>query len=174
MGTSASREPYKKVKIGDRVAWRASPKITGTVKEIYLTAHPFYVLWDKGTDDWYKGEDLVLLEPELKRDGWAMSDILVCRRVEDNPAVSLPLAECKVCRARVFVEGGVEQPEQKVCIHCAAKSHANLVLFVELPPDEYGHRSTAVTLQQVYEKDDGQWHKSGVWHNQKWVLARQE
>lgn len=56
------RTVWQEVKIGDRVAWRAKPDLHGTITKIFLTAHPFYVKWDKGTDDWYKGEDLVLLE----------------------------------------------------------------------------------------------------------------
>ncbi len=49
---------WKKVKVGDRVSWFAKPELLGTIKEIYLTEHPFYVVWDNGNDDWYKGEDL--------------------------------------------------------------------------------------------------------------------
>ncbi len=100
-----------------------------------------------------------------------MSDVIVCRRVEDTPGLEAQ-ADCADCGAKVWVEGGVEQPEKKVCIHCAYKTTPDLVLFVELPPDEYGNRSMAKSLREIYEKAD--WHKTGRWHNQKWVLARQE
>lgn len=165
---------WKKVKVGDRVGWFAHPETTGTITAIYLTEHPFYVVWDKGNDDWYKGEDLVFLEPVKKKGEFKMADILVCRRVEDNPGITMPLDECSKCRAKVFVEGEPNQPEKKVCIHCAVTEYPQTVLFVELPPDEFGARSLAVGIQEVYAKDNGQWHKGGVWHNQKWVLARQE
>lgn len=52
----------KKVEKGSRVYWRANPKRTGTIKEFFLTENPFYVLWDNGNDDWYKGSDLRLIE----------------------------------------------------------------------------------------------------------------
>ncbi len=58
----SSLRPWQKVKVGDRVSWHANPERVGTIKEIYLTEHPFYVVWDNGKDDWYKGEWLVLLE----------------------------------------------------------------------------------------------------------------
>ena len=56
------KETMKKIEKGDRVSWFSNPSLKGTVKEIYLTANPFYVVWDKGTDDWYKGEDLRKVE----------------------------------------------------------------------------------------------------------------
>lgn len=49
-----------KVAVGDRVRWFASDK-QGVVKEIYLSEFPFYVLWDDGKDDWYRGTQLVKL-----------------------------------------------------------------------------------------------------------------
>lgn len=52
----------KIVQIGDRVRLAICDRWIGTIKQIYLTDHPFYVLWDDGKDDWYKGSALVLLE----------------------------------------------------------------------------------------------------------------
>jgi hypothetical protein len=54
----------EKVRVGDRVSWFANPDRHGTVKGIYLTDHPFWVFWDNGTDDWYKGSNLRKLPPE--------------------------------------------------------------------------------------------------------------
>ncbi|RJQ26723.1 hypothetical protein C4577_02945 [Candidatus Parcubacteria bacterium] len=51
----------QEIKVGDRVSWFANPDTVGTVKQIFLTDHPFWVFWDKGTDDWYSGKDLRLL-----------------------------------------------------------------------------------------------------------------
>lgn len=53
------------VQVGDRVSWHASPELVGTIARILLGDHPFYVLWDNGRDDWYKGEWLVLVERPL-------------------------------------------------------------------------------------------------------------
>jgi len=58
------REMHQSVKIGDRVGWRYKPDFKGTIKEIFLDVNPFYVVWDKGTDDWYQGVDLILLKNE--------------------------------------------------------------------------------------------------------------
>lgn len=102
------------------------------------------------------------------------NDLLVCRRVEDTQGVQDKEAECVSCKAKVYVEGGADQPESKICIHCAAKDHPSLVLFVELRPDEFGARSIPKTVREVYEADGGKWHKHGVWHNQKWVFERME
>ncbi|MGH7175390.1 MAG: hypothetical protein ACREGR_03475, partial [Minisyncoccia bacterium] len=52
---------------GDRVSWFANPATKGTIKDIFLTEHPFWVFWDKGTDDWYKGSDLRLINNEDER-----------------------------------------------------------------------------------------------------------
>jgi hypothetical protein len=43
------------IRVGDRVYWYANPNLFGTIKQIYLDKHPFYVVWDKGTEDRYKG-----------------------------------------------------------------------------------------------------------------------
>ncbi len=104
-----------------------------------------------------------------------MDEIFVCRRVSDNAAFAAASAQdnCDTCGEPVFVEKGLGEG-RKVCIHCAVKSHRQLCLFVELPPDEFGHSSLAKGITEVYAKDDGEWHKHGLWHNQKWVLARQE
>ena len=103
--------------------------------------------------------------------------IAVCRRDEDTEydrRFDGTISECQQCQKEILVEKGLESEEVKICIHCAAKYNPEIVLFVELPPDEYGCRSIAVGLKEVYEKDNFEWHKNGVWHNQKWVLARQE
>jgi hypothetical protein len=52
------------IHIGDRVAWHRNPDTKGTVREIFLSKYPFYVVWDKGKDDWYQGEDLIRLEDQ--------------------------------------------------------------------------------------------------------------
>lgn len=54
---------WKEIKVGDRVQFR-NTNVLGTILKIFLTEHPFYVQWDKGTEDWYKGEDLKKLNPE--------------------------------------------------------------------------------------------------------------
>jgi hypothetical protein len=48
----------QKVNIGDRVSWFSNTDLRGTVKGIFLTEYPFYIIWDNGKDDWYKGSDL--------------------------------------------------------------------------------------------------------------------
>lgn len=107
---------------------------------------------------------------------------IICRRVEDfptdrdianynggNPTTE---ANCEKCSKPVFVENGLEEnPDPLICIHCA---DSNAVIFVELPPDEFGCRSLSVTVAQVREKDEGEWHKHGIWHDQRWVLQNQE
>ena len=52
----------QEIKIGDRVSWFCKPELTGVVKQIFLTDHPFWVFWDNGKDDWYKGSDLRKIE----------------------------------------------------------------------------------------------------------------
>lgn len=101
-------------------------------------------------------------------------DIAVCRRVEDtHPSWTGDRSECFICGKRIIVEeGGMN--DEKLCIHCAIVKYPDLVLFVELPPDEFGNRSMAKGIQEVFAAKDGEWHKDGVWHNQKWILARQD
>lgn len=48
----------EEIEIEDRVAWLSDPELVGTVKGIYLSDHPFYVVWDDGRDDWYRGSNL--------------------------------------------------------------------------------------------------------------------
>jgi hypothetical protein len=52
------------VKAGDRVAWRNNPSVTGIIREIRLSDHPFLVCWETGYDDSYKGNDLLVLKPD--------------------------------------------------------------------------------------------------------------
>lgn len=62
------KSPNGSIKIGDRVYFKANPKITGTIKGFYLSEYTIYVKWDKGTDDWYKPEDLTLIIlPKINR-----------------------------------------------------------------------------------------------------------
>ncbi len=98
----------------------------------------------------------------------------ICRRVVDCPEMPGTRDVCQSCMAEVIVEEGLENNDQKLCIYCAAQSQPESVLFVELPPDEFGHRSMAKGIQEVLGARNGEWHKTGVWHDPKWVLARQE
>lgn len=98
--------------------------------------------------------------------------IAVCRRVEDHPEVESdwpypPITKdvCAKCQKEVFVEDGVEGEKQ--CIYCAPD---NSILFVDMPPDEYGGRSISVSVKEVREQDNGEWHKTGLWHDQQWAL----
>ena len=97
--------------------------------------------------------------------------IVVCRLAEETPAVmwaDFIETECSVCHRNALMEHNCEG--KAVCIHCAFQSTTGHSLFVELPPDEWGHRSQAVSIAQVLAKDDGKWHKTGVWHDQQAVL----
>ena len=101
-------------------------------------------------------------------------DLAICRRVEDtHQSWTGERSQCDTCDKPVIVENGMTD-HVKRCIHCAAITNPDMVLFVELPPDEFGNRSMAKVLKEVFEASNGQWHKDGVWHNQKWILDRQE
>ena len=93
--------------------------------------------------------------------------VAVSHRVEDSPKQKLPQTPCTKCGNLVYVEGGPEGIV--VCIHCA---DPNEVVFVELPPDEYGRRSMAKSVAEVLAKGD--WHKEGTWHSQQWALSNIE
>jgi hypothetical protein len=75
---------------------------------------------------------------------------------------------------QICVEPGLENENPKICIHCCVVHHPNTVLFVDLPPDDFGPRSLAKSIHQVYHKDNGDWHKHGAWHDQRITLARQQ
>jgi hypothetical protein len=51
------------VKVGDRVYFKANPKVMGTIAGFYFNEYSIYVEWDNGNDDWYKISDLVLIIP---------------------------------------------------------------------------------------------------------------
>lgn len=101
--------------------------------------------------------------------------MIVCRRVEDTPAnFRGVLDNCSKCLKAIFVERGVEEEKDaRICIHCCAQEHPDTTVFVELPPDEFGCRSIPVTAKEMFEADSGEWHKSGMWHDAKYVLAHQ-
>lgn len=48
----------QRITVGGRVAWFADHKLCGTIQRICLTSYPFYVVWDSGRDDWYRGDQL--------------------------------------------------------------------------------------------------------------------
>ena len=93
---------------------------------------------------------------------------LVCRRVEDTDGTgTAPRGACPECGKEIYIAG---EPEPNICIHCVVKTQPGLVLFVALPPDEFGGRSLAKSVAEVYARDGGEWHKHGIWYNQKDVL----
>jgi hypothetical protein len=103
--------------------------------------------------------------------------MIVCRLVEDteNPGLKGVEDTCSECGLPVYVESGIEnEPDERVCLRCCVKNHPNSVLFAERPPDEYGRSSISVTAEQVLANQNGEWHKNGVWHDQKWVLKNLE
>lgn len=97
--------------------------------------------------------------------------VYIARRTEDNPAFPLPFekTKCSKCQKEVYVEPTVVGTP--VCIYCADE---NVTIFVELPPDEWGGRSEAKSVGQVRTAKGGEWHKSGVWHDQQWVFNQQD
>ena len=50
------------VNIGDRVCFRANPVVIGVIQGFVLHDYSFYVVWDNGKDDWYRGSDLIALK----------------------------------------------------------------------------------------------------------------
>ena len=103
-------------------------------------------------------------------------DIVVCRKFDDCNRSELAHKGrrqlCSSCDAYLYVEPELRGDVYK-CIYCAAKEHPNMVLFVELEPDEYGSRSMAKGIQEILEAKNGEWHKTGIWHNQKTILSQQ-
>lgn len=102
---------------------------------------------------------------------------VVCRRVEDSGLIPCigdeTLSVCSGCQQEIVVEPGLAAIEPKLCLYCAAVSYPETVLFVELPPDEFGRRSLAKGIKEVLEAKAGEWHKNGVWHDQQFVLRDQ-
>lgn len=79
---------------------------------------------------------------------------------------------CTKCNEPAYIEKGMEGcKDPVVCLMCADD---NAIVFVEMPPDEFGRRSISVTAKQVREQDDGRWHKKGFWHSAQWAFANQE
>lgn len=80
---------------------------------------------------------------------------------------------CSKCKCPIRLEvKPQEETEELVCIQCAEPL---AVVFVELPPDEWGCRSISKTVQEVREHNGGDWLKNGgIWHCQEYVLANQE
>jgi len=98
--------------------------------------------------------------------------IVVCRRIEDTIRDDLKGVEsvCSKCNAPVYVENTLEnEPDPKECLHCC---DPNTALFVELPPDEFGHSSMTVSAGQILAKGD--WHKEGFWHSHQWIFNHVE
>lgn len=56
------RHELSPVVVGDRVCFQGRREISGTIQGFTLSEYPFYVKWDKGTDDWYKAADLKLID----------------------------------------------------------------------------------------------------------------
>jgi hypothetical protein len=105
-----------------------------------------------------------------------MSQPVVCRRVLDTKG-DIPMwsmAVCSMCQENIYVESGDEDLEPKVCLPCAVQHHPNAMIFVELPPDEYGRSSLGKGVKEVFEAQEGEWHQHGQWHSQQWALRNQE
>ncbi len=96
-----------------------------------------------------------------------MNDV-ICRLVEDDPYwKGYENGTCGKCQQPIFVEQGISAELPKICIHCA---EPNAVIFVSLPPDEFGGRSMAKSVGEVLAAGEGNWHKNGEWHSAQWAL----
>jgi hypothetical protein len=98
-------------------------------------------------------------------------DYVICRRVEDSPPINAPVVECSHCHKPVYAVDLLPDTPTPLCIYCTSELHPDAVVFVDLPPDEFGDRSMAVSVEQVLNRGD--WHKNGAWHDQQFLLKHQ-